>query len=63
MLILLLSTVVHLQMPVVRVGYCPLGWYRTGAYCLPASKNSPPLVEKRGACPLGWSTSGNYCRE
>jgi hypothetical protein len=63
MLSLLLSTVVQLQTPVVRVGYCPLGWYGSGAYCLPRSSKSPPLVEKRGACPLGWSSAGRYCRE
>jgi hypothetical protein len=63
MLALIASTVLQLQTPVVRVGYCPLGWARSGAYCLPTSSKSPPLIEKRGTCPLGWGPSGNYCRE
>jgi hypothetical protein len=63
MLAILLSTVVHLQTPVVRVGACPPGWYPAGAYCQPRSRQSPPIIEKRGACPLNWSSSGRYCRE
>lgn len=63
MFTLILSTVVGLQTPVIKVGYCPLGWYSSGSYCVPSSSTSRPIVEKKGTCPLGWTTSGNYCRD
>lgn len=48
--------------PVIKTGTCPLGWYSSGSYCVPASHSSPPAIQKAGTCPLGWSTSSQaYC--
>ena len=58
-LLLLLTT------PVVKVGTCPVGWYTSGAYCIPArtqpSTRPPEAIQKVGTCPLGWSTQSSYC--
>jgi hypothetical protein len=59
LLLLLLAT------PVVKVGTCPVGWYTSGAYCIPSratpSTNSRDVIQKVGTCPLGWSTQSSYC--
>jgi hypothetical protein len=47
--------------PIQRVGTCPLGWYNAGAYCIPSSHNSKPIIEKFDSCPLGYYSSGKYC--
>ena len=62
MFALVLSTVVGLQSPVVKVGTCPLGWYTSGSYCIPARATSPAIIPKQQTCPLDWSTAGKYCR-
>ena len=61
---LLLTLLLQLS-PIQRVGpSCPLGYYRSGGYCLPTS--SP--IQRREAvplygptCPLGWYRSSSYC--
>ena len=59
---MLLALVLLTATPVIKTESCPLGWYSTGSYCVPASHSSQPAIQKSGICPLGWSTSsGAYC--
>lgn len=48
--------------PLPRVGTCPLGYYPSGSYCVPASGSSQRAIEKYGRfCPLWWYSSAGYC--
>lgn len=48
--------------PLPRVETCPLGYYSSGAYCVPASGSNQRAIEKQGSfCPLGWYSSMGYC--
>ena len=48
--------------PLPKVGSCPLGYYRSGSYCVPSGGgNTRGAIEKSGSCPLGFYSSGNYC--
>lgn len=58
---MILALVLLTTTPVIKAGPCPLGWYTSGNYCVPASQSSRPAIQKAGACPLGWSTSSSYC--
>ena len=61
MFALVLSTVVGPLSPVVKVGGCPLGWYSSGAYCVPARDTTREAIQKAGTCPLSWYSSASYC--
>lgn len=49
--------------PLPKIGSCPLGYYSSGAYCVPSSSgHTRGALEKVGnSCPLGFYTSGAYC--
>ena len=49
--------------PLPKVGSCPLGYYSSGSYCVPADRGTNrEAIQKSGStCPLGWYTSGSYC--
>lgn len=49
--------------PLPKIGSCPLGYYSSGAYCVPGSSSSTRgAIEKVGSsCPLGFYSSGAYC--
>ena len=49
--------------PMVRQGSdCPPGYYRSGAYCIPASERTKPAITREGAnCPPYYYRSGDYC--
>ena len=48
--------------PLRKVGWCPLGYYSSGSYCVPSkSGNTRGALEKTGnSCPLGYYGSGSY---
>ena len=64
MIALLLPVLLQVT-PIQRVGSsCPLGYYRSGGYCLPtrspvSTREALPLYGP--SCPLGWYRSGSYC--
>lgn len=49
--------------PLPKIGSCPLGYYSSGAYCVPSTNShTRGAIEKVGSsCPLGFYTSGAYC--
>lgn len=49
--------------PLPKLGFCPIGYQSSGAYCVPnASGSSRGAIEKVGnSCPIGFSSSGRYC--
>ena len=48
--------------PLVKYGTCPLGYYSSGAYCVPTTREAPPAIQKVGSCPFGWySSTPAYC--
>lgn len=49
--------------PLTRKGqFCPVGYYRTSAYCMPFQPTTPPAVPRTTEnCPLGTYTQSNYC--
>jgi hypothetical protein len=49
--------------PFADPGGCPSGYYRSGGFCAPTSRDSQPAVPKPpGAnCPSGWYQSGAPC--
>ena len=49
--------------PLTRKGqFCPVGYYRTSAYCMPLQPTTPPAVPRTTEnCPLGTYTQSNYC--
>jgi hypothetical protein len=49
--------------PLPYVGTCPLGYYRSGSYCVPSPAGvTRPAIQIEGAsCPLGYYRSSNYC--
>ena len=49
--------------PLTRKGaFCPVGYYRTSAYCMPLQPTTPPAVPRTTKnCPLGTYTQSNYC--
>ena len=49
--------------PLPKFGGCPIGYYSSGSYCIPAkSGNTRGALEKTGnSCPIGFYSSGNYC--
>ena len=49
--------------PLPKVGWCPLGYYTSGNYCVPSSGgNVKGAIEKSdNSCPLGFYASGGYC--
>ena len=51
------------QQPIQKLGTCPLGYFSSGQYCVPTSKQSKPVIEKYGTCPVGFYSAGNYCRK
>jgi hypothetical protein len=51
------------QQPIQKLGTCPLGYFSSGRYCVPTSKQSKPVIEKYGTCPVGFYSTGNYCRK
>jgi len=49
-------------MPLPKVGSCPLGYYRSGSYCVPADRGTKrEAIQKSGSIPLCWYSSVNYC--
>jgi hypothetical protein len=50
-------------MPLPYVGTCPLGYYRSSSYCVPAPAGATrPAIQREGnTCPLGYYRSNNYC--
>jgi hypothetical protein len=44
-------------------GNCPSGYYRSGSFCAPVSRDSRPAVARPpgASCPSGWYTSGSGC--
>jgi len=51
----------QLAQPLPRVSSCPMGYFISGAYCVP-SRNATNAIEKQGSsCPMGYYTSGSYC--
>ena len=64
-LIVLASAVLAQQpiQPLPKVGSCPVGYYSSGAYCVPSkSGTTRGAIEKSGSsCPIGFYSSGNYC--
>ncbi len=49
--------------PLTRKGqFCPIGYYRASAYCMPLQPTTPPAVPRTTEnCPLGTYTQSNYC--
>lgn len=48
--------------PLPKIGMCPLEYYSSGSYCVPAASSSRRAIEKEGSyCPLGWYSSAGYC--
>ena len=49
--------------PITRKGaFCPIGYYRTSAYCLPLKATTPPAVPRTTKnCPIGTYTQTDYC--
>lgn len=49
--------------PLPKLGFCPIGYQSSGAYCVPnAYGNTRGAIEKLGnSCPLGFSSAGRYC--
>ena len=49
--------------PLTRKGqFCPVGYYRTSAYCMSLQPTTPPAVPRTTEnCPLGTYTQSNYC--
>ena len=49
--------------PLTRKGaFCPIGYYRTSAYCMPLQSTTPPAVPRTTeTCPIGTYTQSNYC--
>ena len=50
-------------MPLPHVGTCPLGYYSSSGYCVPAPTGvTRPAIQREGnTCPLGYYRSGEYC--
>ena len=44
-------------------GNCPSGYYLSGSFCTPQSKDSHPAVPRPAgaSCPTGYYTSGGAC--
>ena len=49
--------------PITRNGeFCPVGYYRTSAYCMPLQSTTPPAVPRTTKnCPIGTYTQSDYC--
>ena len=49
--------------PLPKVGGCPLGYFSSGAYCVPSKggKTRGAIEKTGGSCPLGFYSSGSYC--
>ena len=50
--------------PIPRVStFCPIGYYRVGAYCAPLNRRTTPAIPRIGtACPLNYYRNGDYCK-
>lgn len=57
-----LMLLAQLSQPVPKVGPCPLGYYASGSYCVPAPRTDRQAVPQIGRrCPFGWYTQSAYC--
>jgi hypothetical protein len=56
-------TLLIAAIPLPYVGTCPLGYYRSGSYCVPSPAGvTRPAIQQEGvSCPLGYYRSSNYC--
>lgn len=57
----LLLPVFLAQRAVPAINRCPIGWYATSGYCVPASSSSASITPRIAPCPIGWYASGAYC--
>ena len=49
--------------PIVRSGeFCPIGYYRASAYCMPLKATTPTALPRTTEnCPIGTYTQSDYC--
>ena len=49
--------------PITRSSeFCPIGYYRASAYCLPFDFDTPPALPRTTkTCPTGTYTQSDYC--
>ena len=49
--------------PITRNGqFCPIGYYRASAYCVPLKSTTPAAVSRTTKnCPIGTYTQSDYC--
>jgi hypothetical protein len=46
--------------PLARLGSCPVGYFASGAYCVPTA-SARFALPRDGSCPVGYYASGAYC--
>ena len=60
--LVLIATVVN-SAPITRKGpFCPIGYYKTSAYCTPLNPKTPPAIPRTTKnCPINTYTQSDYC--
>lgn len=50
--------------PIPRVStFCPIGYYRAGAYCAPLNSRTTPAIPRIGStCPPNYIRESDYCK-